>query len=77
MNNVLSIKTGRMKGTIMYGAGLLVMVVLRLSFIGFIVQIAGILLVFRDFLPWLKGYTFSLPFVGKYLSKKKLCFTAC
>jgi len=52
------------------------MIVFRWAFIGFIVQLVGIVYVFRDFLPWLKGYTFNLPFVGKYLSKilrKKEC----
>lgn len=62
---------GRIKGTALYIGGLFIMIVIRLpfmSFIGFCVQISGIIVVFRDFLPWLKSYTFAIPVVGKYLS---------
>jgi hypothetical protein len=45
------------------------MVIFRLAFLGFLIQLAGIVIVFRDFLPWLKSYTFAIPVVGKYLSK--------
>lgn len=60
---------GRIKGTALYFGGFLMMVILRFAFIGFVTQIAGILIVFRDFLPWLKSYTFAIPVVGKYLSE--------
>lgn len=69
INFLFKNKKGRVQGTALYLGGLLFMIIFKLAFIGFLIQLIGLVLVFRDFLPWLKGYTFNLPVVGKYLRK--------
>lgn len=61
---------GKIKGSIVYFGGL-VLIVLNLGFFGAIAQIIGFLLIFRSFLPDLYDYVCKVPFVGKYLSKHK------
>jgi hypothetical protein len=58
---------GKVKGSIIYFAGL-ILIVINLGFFGAIAQIFGIVLIFRTFLPDLYDYTCKIPLVGKYLS---------
>lgn len=62
------IMAGKIKGSIVYFGGL-VLIVLNFGFFGAIAQIIGFLLIFRSFLPDLYDYVCKTPFVGKYLSK--------
>lgn len=64
----LTVKIGKLKGTGFFLVGFLVICVFRFTFIGFGMQLYGIFVLFKSFIPFLYESACSLPFVGKYLS---------
>lgn len=60
-------KKGKVKGSAIYFLGL-VLIVLQLTFFGTVIQLAGLFIIFRSFLPDFYDYICRLPVVGSYLS---------
>ena len=60
-------KKGKIQGSGVYFVGL-VLIVLQFTFIGTIVQLVGLFIIFRSFLPDFYDYICRLPVVGSYLS---------
>lgn len=58
---------GKVKGSLVYFLGLL-LIVGNMGFFGAVAQLAGIVMIFRAFLPDLYDYVCRVPVVGKYLS---------
>lgn len=54
------------KGTAAFFAGL-ALILLRWTFIGFIFEAYGIVVLFGDFLSTIAGFAQGLPFVGPYI----------
>jgi len=59
-------KKGRMKGSVMFFGGFLLILFIS-SFLGFVMQLVGLVYVFKDFLPFLYDSTYSIPIIGKYI----------
>lgn len=60
-------KKGKKKGSVVYFVGL-ILIWLQFTFIGALVQLTGLFIIFRSFLPEFYDYLCRLPFVGHYLS---------
>jgi len=61
---------GKIKGTSFFLGGFLVICIFRgFTFIGFGMQLYGIFVLFKSFIPFLYESACSMPFVGKYISK--------
>lgn len=60
-------KKGKVQGSGVYFIGL-ALIVIQFTFIGTIVQLIGLFIIFRSFLPEFYDYLCRLPFVGSYLS---------
>jgi hypothetical protein len=56
----------KLKGTAAFFAGLL-LILLRWTFIGFLVEAYGIVILFGDFLGTIAGFARGLPIVGPYI----------
>lgn len=61
-------KKGKIQGSGVYFIGL-VLIVLQFTFVGTLVQLIGLFIIFRSFLPDFYDYICRLPVVGSYLSK--------
>lgn len=60
-------KKGKKKGSVVYFIGL-ILIWLQFTFFGALVQLSGLFIIFRSFLPEFYDYLCRLPFVGHYLS---------
>lgn len=60
-------KKGKVQGSGVYFLGL-VLIVIEFTFVGTVIQMAGLFIIFRSFLPEFYDYLCRLPFVGSYLS---------
>eukprot|EP01017_Pseudomicrothorax_dubius_P030939 TRINITY_DN389_c0_g1_i4.p1 TRINITY_DN389_c0_g1~~TRINITY_DN389_c0_g1_i4.p1 ORF type:complete len:141 (+),score=29.87 TRINITY_DN389_c0_g1_i4:139-561(+) len=60
------IKKGKLKGGVLYFLGFLI-IVFRHPFIGFCLQIYGILVLFKSFIPFLYEWSYNIPFVGPHI----------
>ncbi|TKA79251.1 hypothetical protein B0A49_00911 [Cryomyces minteri] len=68
-------KTGRffarrqkLKGTAAFVAGI-ILILVRWPFIGFLVELYGIFVLFGDFFTTIAGFMYNVPVVGPYLAK--------
>lgn len=61
---------GKFMGSLYFFIGFLI-IVLKWSFIGGLVQIFGLYGMFKSFLPYLFEYLMSMPVIGPFLSKLK------
>ncbi len=64
------VDSGKRRGSMLYFLGL-VLITLQLTFIGTCVQLCGLFIIFRSFLPDIYDAFTRIPYVGKYLSKRK------
>lgn len=64
-------KKGKVQGSGVYFLGL-ALIVLEFTVIGTIVQMVGLFIIFRSFLPEFYDYLCRLPFVGSYLSTNSI-----
>jgi hypothetical protein len=60
---------GKIKGSIVFFLGFCLVLFVRLTFIGFLLQLWGLFLLFKSFLPFIYDSASKLPVIGKYLSK--------
>jgi hypothetical protein len=67
----LYINSGKLKGSIIYFSGFM-LIVIGFSFLGTVVELIGFLIIFRQFLPDFYDYICKIPVAGKYLSKFRL-----
>lgn len=56
------------KGTLAFVAGIS-LILMRWAFIGFIVELYGILVLFGDFLATIAGFVSNVPIIGPYIAK--------
>lgn len=60
-------KKGKIQGSAVYFIGLSI-IVIGFTFVGTVVQLIGLFIIFRSFLPDFYDYLCRLPYVGSYLS---------
>ena len=58
----------KLKGTAAFIAGIL-LILLRWAFVGFVVELYGIFILFGDFLSTMAGFAYNIPVIGPYLAK--------
>ncbi|KAI4697519.1 uncharacterized protein J4E84_000649 [Alternaria hordeiaustralica] len=56
------------KGTVAFVAGIS-LILMRWAFIGFIIELYGILVLFGDFLMTIAGFVSNVPVIGPYIAK--------
>lgn len=56
----------KLQGTLAFGVGI-VLILMKWTFIGFIVELYGLFVLFGDFLLTMAGYVGAVPVVGPYL----------
>lgn len=59
----------RLKASAIYFIGLVMIVVVHLSFLGTLVQGLGLFVIFRGYLSAIYGWVCRIPYIGKYLRK--------
>ena len=62
------LQIGKIKGSVVFFSGF-ILIVIGFSFFGTLLEIAGFLILFRQFLPDFYDYICKVPVVGRYLSK--------
>ena len=60
---------GKIKGSVVFFVGFFTILILRFTIIGFILQLWGLFLLFKSFLPFIYDSATKLPIIGRYLSK--------
>lgn len=58
----------KLKGTAAFSAGIL-LILLKWAFVGFIVELYGIFILFGDFLGTIFGFARNIPIVGPYIGR--------
>lgn len=58
----------KLKGTAAFAAGIL-LILLRWAFVGFVVELYGIFVLFGDFLSTIAGFANNIPVIGPYIAK--------
>ena len=64
----MNIYLGKIKGTAFFFGGFLIIVIFKLTFIGFFLQLYGLLVLFKSFFPFLYESACNLPIIGRYIS---------
>mgnify|MGYP000876436959 FL=1 len=62
-----AIHVGKRRGSLLYFLGLLI-IVLKVTWLGSLLQLVGLFIIFRPFLPDIYDSITRIPYVGKYLS---------
>ena len=58
----------KLKGTAAFAAGI-VLILLRWAFVGFVVELYGLFVLFGDFLNTIAGFANNIPVIGPYIAK--------
>jgi Got1/Sft2-like family len=64
-------KKGKIKGSLVFFLGF-VIIVARYPMVGFIVQLWGLFLLFKSFLPFIYDSATKLPIIGRYLRNPQI-----
>jgi hypothetical protein len=59
---------GKIKGSLFFFGGFIILLIFKLAFIGFLLQLFGIFTLFRSFFPFLYESSCNIPVIGRYLS---------
>lgn len=59
---------GKLKGSALFFSGFLVILLLRWTLVGFLLQLYGLFLLFKSFLPFVYDSATKMPVIGRYLS---------
>jgi len=57
----------KIKGTAAFAAGIC-LILMRWAFVGFLVELYGIFVLFGDFFATIAGFVYNIPYVGPYIS---------
>jgi len=57
----------KLKGTIAFAAGI-ALILMKWAFVGFVVELYGIFVLFGDFFATIAGFVYNIPYVGPYIA---------
>lgn len=65
---------GKIKGSVLFFLGFFIILVVRQTLIGFVLQLWGLFLLFKSFLPFIYDSATKMPIIGRYLSILKIIY---